>query len=108
MWDGGKEISVSSGYWRLSTNSTTIVSCPNSEAWLVGYYEDTRFPVECADGYEGYIWSSWISNSSVNYERVEAFACSKCPDAVLNGLKVSGLFLLFIIFLIGLITINIK
>ena len=99
---------MNSGFWRRTLNSTFIAEWQNSNACLGGFNRNSDYPIYWADGYDGYLWSNWISNSTVNYERTEAFACSKCPDPILNALKVIGLFLAVVVYLTILITFNIK
>ena len=38
VWSGGTDIEVNLEYWRISTNSTTILDWPLPSAWLGGYY----------------------------------------------------------------------
>ena len=48
-------ISLNKGYWRLNGNSTDIIECPNEEACLGGYSPHNENPVDCANGYRGYL-----------------------------------------------------
>lgn len=105
---GGDEISVNSGYWRYTSNSTIIVECPNEDACKGGYNPSGKYPVYWATGYEGELWSSCITGGSKRYEKVSDFEWAKCPEPILNAIKVAGFFLLVWLFLIGLITLNIR
>jgi hypothetical protein len=96
---GGYQIDVNPGYWRRTLNSTEIVECPNDDACKGEFNEESEFPVNCASGYQGYLCSGCISDGDTRYEQVDDFVCAKCPEPVLNALKVFGLFLLVVIFL---------
>ena len=105
---GGSIIQVNSGYWRMTTNSTDVTKCPNKNAWKGGFSDNSKFPINWAAGYEGYLCSSCISNADVRYEQVDDFVCSKCPNPVINAFKVIGIFIGVVLFLGILITMNIR
>ena len=105
---GKVEVSVNSGYWRKTSNSTTLVEWPNKQAWTGGYVDSMMFPQTCNDGYSGNLWSDWVLVNGTKYERTGEFECSKCPDPLMNALRVIGVLLLAFIFLMLLIAINIR
>jgi len=72
------------------------------------YRTSCQFAVNWASGYEGYLCSSCISDDEKRYEQVDDFVWEKCPEPILNGFKVIGLFLIVVFFLTGLITMNIR
>ena len=53
VWLGGTQVTVTSGYWRKISNSTTIVEWPNPSAWNGNYVDQEMFPVKCSEGYAG-------------------------------------------------------
>ena len=42
------------------------------------------------------------------YERLADFECTKCPDPVLNAIRVVGLGITIVLFIIALIIVNIR
>ena len=108
VWLGGTQVSVASGYWRKTSNSTTIVEWPNPSAWNGKYVDQEMFPVECNEGYAGYLWASWTISNGTKYEQTSSFECSKWPNPILNAIRVIGVIVLAFIFLMILIIINIR
>ncbi|CAI2379456.1 unnamed protein product [Moneuplotes crassus] len=106
--EGGKEVSINPGYWRKHTNSTDITECPNKDACNGGFSETDRFPVNCAAGYQGYLCTQCISDDQSRYGQVDSFVCEKCPEPILNALRVIGISTAVIIFLCLLIFMNIR
>ena len=105
---GGIEVNINSGYWRASFDSENIIECLNEESCLGGYNENQEMPIFCAEGYTGLLCSECTILDGAKYERTTNFICSKCPDPVLNGIRLVGIGLLICIFLCLLIAINIK
>ena len=108
VWLGGKQVSIDSGYWRKTANSSLAVEWPNKAAWLGDYVDQDMFPVKWQDGYDGYLWASWTIVNGKKYERVSDFECSKWPNPVYNALRVIGVILLAFVFLMILVIINIR
>ena len=54
---GKDQISVASGYWRRTPNSTEIIKCINQEACKGGYEPSNEHPVICEAGYTGNLCS---------------------------------------------------
>ena len=108
VWLGGTQINVASGYWRKTSNSTKIIEWPNPKAWDGNYVDQEMFPVECHEGYYGYLCGSCIIANGTKYEQVSSFEWAKWPDPVLNAIRVVGVILLAFLFLMILIIINIR
>jgi len=115
VWLGKEVISVNPRYWRRTTNSTMIVECQNGDACKGGYFKDKEHPVECASGYEGNLWSKCslptIRNNKSNgekYMKVGNFKCQRCPDPLMNAIRVIGVGLLVFGFFMMLISINVR
>ena len=108
VWLGKVEISVNSGYWRKTSNSTTIIEWPNKAAWTGGYVDRELFPETCADGYSSFLWSTWVLANGTKYERTGEFEWSKWPNPIYNAIRVIGVLILAFIFLMLLIAINIR
>ena len=108
IWYGKDQISLSSGYWRSTKNSTFIVECPNINAWLGGFNDTYNNPVFWETGYGGILWSEWQIIEDLKYERLTDFQCSPCPNPVTNAIRVVGLIVVILIFIAALITVNIK
>ena len=105
---GGTEINVFEGFWRRTANSTKVIECPSEKACLGGFVDKELFPVKCLDGHSGFLCSSCTIENGVKYERVAEFQCAKCPDPVLNAIRVVGVVIIAFVFLLILISINIK
>jgi hypothetical protein len=108
VWLGGKEISVRSGYFRASHESSSIIECPRKGSCKGEYSEDSEFPVKCAHGYEGLLWAECQNSSSQKYERSSSFGWSKCPNLTLNIIRLVGIMLIILIFLTILIVMSVK
>ena len=106
--EGKYIINVDKGYWRKDQNTTFIAECPNEDACLGGYNTLSEHPVYCEQGYDGYLWSDWVKVNNDKYERLADFEWSKWPDPVLNAIRVVGVAILIIIFMVGLIVVNIR
>ena len=105
---GGKEIHVEKGYWRRSMNSTSMIECIREDSCLGGYKPNNTHPVEWDTGYEGVLCTDWVIKNGEKYERMTNYECSKCPNPVMNALRVTGLLILVGSFFIILIIVGIK
>ena len=56
---GMEKLSLDTGYWRNTGNSTMIIEWPNRNAWTGGYNGTNPHPVNWANGYTGLLWSDW-------------------------------------------------
>ena len=108
FWLGMEKVSLDSGYWRNTGNSTMIIECPNRLAWSGGYNKNNTHPVNCAPGYDGLLWSDCKLFEGEKYERLSDFQWSVCPNPVTNGIRVVGLLILILIFIGILVTVNIR
>ena len=106
-WIDG-EILVSDGHWRNTKESTFIPEWINKDAWLGGYDDNSKHPVNWEEGYDGILWSQCKISNGVKYEKINDFEWRKWPDPVLNSIRVIGLFLLVFSFFMVLIIINVK
>ena len=102
------EMNVNKGYWRRTRNSTTIVECLFKDAWLGGFYSDTDYPVKWARGYEGKLWSKWAIIEGDKYQRVNEFECLKCPNPIMNVIRVFEIMLLIFLLIFILIIANVR
>lgn len=50
---GTNQVSVDSGYWRSTINSSNIYKCPRASSCLGGFYSNQSTPILCATGYTG-------------------------------------------------------
>ena len=64
---------VYSGYWRRSTNSSTIVECLNPDACLGGYEKEKEHPVNCEEGYTGNLCTKCLITEDAKYQEVNGF-----------------------------------
>ena len=108
VWAGGTDIEVNPEYWRISTNSTTILDCPFPAAWLGGYYPDSKYPIKWTTGYKSYLWSEWDIVDGIKYIKTSGDQCSICSTPLINALKFWGLIIASFLFLTILIAISIR
>jgi hypothetical protein len=108
VWLGGAHIEVDKGFWRRSANSSQIISCLNKDACLGGYEPENENPTKCKEGYEGELCYQWGIVDNTKYESTSEFVCSKCPDKILNAIRVVAVIILVIIFLFVTIIINVR
>lgn len=92
----------------MTTNSTTMIKCFNEEACIGGYQPENEFPVSCKVGYEGYLCSVCGIVDNEKYEEVSDYLCSKCPNPTLNTIKVVGMLILAVAFMVAIIIVNIR
>ncbi|CAI2375821.1 unnamed protein product [Moneuplotes crassus] len=105
---GGTEIHLHKGYWRSSVYSSAPIECLRSEACEGGYVPQNKYPVECQDGYQGILCTECVVTNGEKYERLANFECSKCPDPVMNALRILGLITLVGSFFAIMILIGIR
>lgn len=105
---GKDNISVNQGYWRKTTNSTTILACIRDESCIGGYYPENENPVQCAEGYEGLLCSQCQIINGTKYQPLSNYECVKCPDPTMNMIRVVGFIILALLFLILIMVINIR
>ncbi|CAI2387538.1 unnamed protein product [Moneuplotes crassus] len=97
---GGNKIVPKAGFWRASNMTDSIIQCPNTGACL-GYSEETPDLLgECQKGYMGIT----CSLCSPDYSSIADFECGKCPDPILNAIRIGG----FLFFMVVVIIILIK
>ncbi|CAI2370559.1 unnamed protein product [Moneuplotes crassus] len=105
---GRDAIEVDQGYWKKSVNTSNIIKCVNPDACDGGYDPQSEHPVKCTTGYKGYLCSSCDILDGVKYEPVGNFQCSKCPNAIVNTIRVIVFSILVMVFLGALTFINMK
>jgi hypothetical protein len=108
VWLGKTKLSVNPGYWRRTHNSTFIAEWLFEDACEGGYYESETYPTKWAGGYSGNLWTEWLVDSEEKYQRVGDYECQKCPNPIINSIRVIGLGVIVLIFLMILIIINIR
>ena len=107
-WLGGTQVYVDSGFWRKSSNTSTIVPWINEKAWKGGYIDRADAPVECEIGYTGVLCSDWEIINGTKYEKVSDTTCQKCPNPTLNAIRVVGMIILIFLFVTCIIIVNIR
>ena len=108
IWPGGAELEVSPEYWRISPNSTTILSCPLPSACLGGYSSQDEYPVKWETGYKGYLCSEWDIVDGVKYAKTSEIQWAKWDIGLINILKFVGVVFAAFIFLTIMIIILIR
>jgi hypothetical protein len=108
IWSGEAQIEVDSGYWRRTQNSTEIINCLVKESCKGGYHPENEYPVKCKKGYKGYLWASWDIVDGHKYQLDSNSQCGKCPNKIVNSIKVIWLTWLVLMFLGFIIVINIR
>jgi len=92
---GGANIGPKPGHWRISAYSDKILTCPNKAACLgVEPFrnDDPKGKCNKEDGYTGHICATCTDDFSSGIRST----CSKCPDPILNILRIIALFLLLL------------
>ena len=105
---GGTEIHIDKGFWRSAMNSTSLIECIRKKSWEGGYFPNNKYPVKCQTGYEGILCTDWVVASGKKYERLANYECSKCPDPIMNALRIAGLVALVGSYFIVMIVIGIR
>ena len=108
IWLGGAELEVNPEYWRISTNSTTVLNCPLPSACLGGYYPQDKYPVKWETGYKGYLCSEWDIVDGVKYAKTSEIQWAKWDIGLINILKFVGVVFAAFIFLTIMIIILIR
>jgi hypothetical protein len=108
VWLGSDQISIDSGYWRKTKDTTTVVTWIHEPACEGGYFSNEKHPVHWKDGYTGVLWGEWDRSGDDKYEKVSNFECLKCPNDVVNAIRVVGLILLVLVFYGCMIAINVR
>lgn len=107
-WLGGEQLHVDYGYWRSSLNSTVAIECLRESACLGEYAPEKEFPVNCAVGYGGRLCTEWQIVDGEKFERLSGYEWSRCPDPLMNIIRISGLMILVLAFFIVLIVVGIR
>lgn len=105
---GGNEIHVDEGYWRSSANSSAMIECLREEACEGGYNPQNEYPINCQAGYEGILCTDCVINNGEKYEKLADHECAKCPDVVMNIIRILGLLFLISTYFIIMIIIGIR
>ena len=105
---GEARLRVESGYWRHTTNSTKIIQWPNEKGCLGGYEPENKYPVKCETGYKGHLCTQCDIVGSDKYQSMSNFECSKCPEPVVNAIRVIGLMLAILLYMGWIMIINIR
>ncbi|CDW74982.1 UNKNOWN [Stylonychia lemnae] len=96
---GGSNIGPLPGFWRKSNQSKNFITCPNYAACL-GMVPPQNNPIgSCASGYQGILCSICEEGFSRDGESI----CSKCPDPILNSIRLLVIFLVVILLVILMI-----
>ena len=108
IWAGEANITVNEGYWRYTTNSSTIIKCPRERSCLGGYYPQNQYPVQWADGYSGYLWRECQIINGTKYQPESNYEWLKCPDSTLNIIRIIGFVILALLFISAILFVNIR
>ena len=92
------------GFWRSSNLSAYVLACLNEDACPGGFGSEESGASPCAKGYGGNLCDKCVQDEEGNYyERVTPHACSKCPPETVNALRISGMIILGVLYVAGLI-----
>ena len=98
--EGDEIVKVDSGYWRKSTNSTSIVQWPNQEAWRGGYNTTSIYPVNWGTGYNDILWAKWTKVGEEKYEKVSNFQWAKWAAPIIIYIRMLGVGIAFILMIL--------
>ncbi|CAI2367266.1 unnamed protein product [Moneuplotes crassus] len=105
---GKKAISVDKGYWRKSETTSAVVDCPRKESCEGGYHPENEYPVKCQEGYTGPLCIECVATEEIKFQPRTNFQCGKCPNKLMNAIRVIGLQILVLAFLGFIIVVNFK
>jgi hypothetical protein len=105
---GKYEINVDKGFWRMDTNSTKIIECIIEDACEGGYNTTNENPVNWAEGYKGVLCTECQITDTAKYQRFNDFECQKCPNMIVNAIRVIGVLIFVFIFFMTVIIINVR
>ncbi|CAI2370008.1 unnamed protein product [Moneuplotes crassus] len=106
--EGGIKISVNPGFWRKNLNSTNILKCINEDACEGGFSNDDANPTKCATGYTGELCSKCAITQDFKYQQVSESLCQKCPNPVINLIRVFLIGLTVFLFFMVIISVNVR
>ncbi|CAI2364488.1 unnamed protein product [Moneuplotes crassus] len=106
--NGEDQISVDKGYWRKSTNSSSIIKCLNFDACLGEYHPNNEHPVKCKTGYRGMLCSVCDIVDGKKYQPLSNFRCAKCPEPFVNTIRVIAVCIGAFCFQLLLIYVNLR
>jgi hypothetical protein len=105
---GGTQIVVDNKFWRIDSNATSVVQCPRPESCKGGYDPNQEHPIKCQAGYTGLLWTEWEITKDNKYQRVSTYEWNKCPDPVVNFIRIWIVVLISFAFLMLLIVTTIR
>ncbi|CAI2360059.1 unnamed protein product [Moneuplotes crassus] len=105
---GGIEVYLEEGYWRRTLNSTSITKCLRKKSCKGGFSEVNEHPIECDEGYTGLLCAKCQITESIKYEDIGNYRCAPCPNPVLNALRLAGLVIAVLVFMVILVIFMIK
>ena len=95
-WYGGSDVGPKPGYWRSTNTSDNFIACLYAPAWL-GYESTHNNSLgEWFEGYQGYL----CADCEVGFSRSGDYEWAKCPNPVLNVIKLT---LILIAVIIGIV-----
>jgi hypothetical protein len=101
---GGSNVVPKKGYWRASNETDVFYECNNYDA-CQGYIDTSSSLLgDCLYGYEGILCGKCI----VGYSHTASYECGKCPDDVLNTIRIIGFFVLVFVIVIILVVFTIR
>lgn len=101
---GGSNIVPKKGYWRASNETDVFYECNNYDA-CQGYVDASSSLLgDCLFGHEGILCGQCI----IGYSHTAAYECGKCPDDVLNTIRIIGFFVLVFFIVIILVVFTIR
>jgi hypothetical protein len=105
----GKEaVSVDSGFWRMTANSTNIIKWINRDAWEGGFVPENEHPVDCKEGYTGHLCFECQYKKGNKFHRSGEAECAKCNSTVANFIQYIVMCILVFAFIMILVTINVR
>ena len=87
------------GYWRSSNTSENFIECFRAASCLGGEEPNFSYTGRCETGYEGHL----CAKCAPDYSESSSFKCSKCPDPVLNAIRIVGVLLAVILIIVVMV-----
>jgi hypothetical protein len=92
------------GYWRSGVDSDKFYKCPNEDACLGSNEAEMSYKGTCEKSYRG----NKCNACSQGYSRSKDNVCGKCPDKVLNAVRLSFIFIGALLLCVILVRSTIK
>lgn len=106
---GGMKIAVAPGFWRDTKTREVMWQCFKGSFCEGGYEPGNQYPVKCKEGYYGILCNAcrYEKDTEMRYYK-SGSSCAKCPNAVINVVRILGFTVLILIVVFLVIWFNVR